>query len=308
MSQLHSQVATEQIDADRRLVVIQRNPTSGSGRGRHDLTALIRSLKSHNLQVRLFASRERLDEYVRDPGIATRIRCLVAAGGDGTIGSLVNRHADFPVATLPLGTENLVARYLKIGRRGDRLADLIQQGFIRRFDTGLVNAQSFLLMTSVGVDADVVRRLDAVRTGNIHHLSYVKHILQSLRRYEYPLLSVFDTDGNLLGQGTHVIATNIPQYGFGIPFAPSANPFDGQLDVRIFRQQGTFRTAWHAVRTRLHLADREQDVVRFSARAICVQSDLPQTPAQCDGDPAANCPLDIQLVPSSMTLVVPETL
>ncbi|MCR9202903.1 MAG: acylglycerol kinase family protein, partial [Planctomycetaceae bacterium] len=133
MSQLHSQVATEQIAPDRRLVVIQRNPTSGSGRGRHDLTALIRSLKSHHLQVRLFASRERLDEYVRDPGIATRIRCLVAAGGDGTIGSLVNRHASFPVATLPLGTENLVARFLKIGRHGDRLADLIERGCIRRF-------------------------------------------------------------------------------------------------------------------------------------------------------------------------------
>ncbi|MCR9202486.1 MAG: hypothetical protein NXI04_27920, partial [Planctomycetaceae bacterium] len=181
-------------------------------------------------------------------------------------------------------------------------------GCIRRFDTGLVNEQSFLLMTSAGVDADVVRRLHAVRTGNIHHLSYVRHIFQSLRRYEYPQLSVFDTEGNLLGQGTHVIATNIPQYGFGIPFAPAANPFDGQLDVRIFRRRGTLPTAWHALRTRLHLADRDQDVVRFSARAIRVESDLPDTPAQCDGDPAAACPLDIRLVPSSMTLVVPETL
>lgn len=307
MSQVASPAAMQQIDNERRLVVIQRNPTSGSGRGRHDLAILIRTLRNLDLQVRLFASRERLDEYVRDPNISSRVRCLVAAGGDGTIGSLVNRHSDFPVATLPMGTENLVARYLRIGRSGQKLARIIHRGFIRQFDTGDINGQSFLLMASVGLDADVVRRMDAVRTGNINHLSYLKPVIQSLRGYSYPQLSVYDGTGQLMGEGAHVIATNIPQYGFGLPFAPDASPFDGQLDVRIFRKRGAAATAWHILRTRLHFADHPDDVTRFQATEIRIEAALPDTPSQCDGDPAPFCPAVIRLVPSSMILVVPET-
>ena len=192
-------------------------------------------------------------------------------------------------------------------RRGDRLARLIDDGWVRAFDTGLINGQSFLLMASAGVDADVVRRLDAVRTGNIHHLSYVRHIYKAIRHYDYPQLSVYDEDGQLQGQGTHVIATNIPQYGFGIPFAPAADPFDGLLDVRIFQGRGTLSTAWHAVRTRLHAGDRAKEVTRFSARRLRIEADRPEAPCQCDGDPAAACPVDIQVVPASMTLMVPSS-
>jgi len=291
------------ISAHRQLVVIQRNPTSGSGAGALQVKVLIRKLRESGLRVRLFADRDRLDTFVNNAEQASSIRCLVAAGGDGTIASLANRHSQFPIATLPLGTENLMARHLGIPRCGNTVASLILQGQTRVFDTGVCNGQQFLLMCSVGLDADVVQRLHSTRQGNIRHISYLKPILLSLLNYPFPKLRVFGSDGTLICEGTHVIATNAPEYGFQMPFCPAADPHDGQLDIRVFKHPGRMATFLHAVRTRLGFQDRESELTRFRATEIEVRSDAAAV-AQFDGDPAGGCPLRISVAPASMTLVV----
>ncbi|MGC4002636.1 MAG: diacylglycerol kinase family protein [Pirellulales bacterium] len=54
-----------------------------------------------------------LDERVERDLRAGTLRAVVAAGGDGTLNALVNRlPAETPFLMLPLGTENLVAKYL----------------------------------------------------------------------------------------------------------------------------------------------------------------------------------------------------
>ncbi len=292
---------------NRNLVVIQRNPTSGSGRGANQILNLIRELRRLNYRVRLFGSRERLDQFVGNSTVQKQLRCLVAAGGDGTVAGLVSRHPLFPIATLPLGTENLMAQYLQIPRCGDFVAQMIHKLATQSFDTAFANDRRFLLMASVGVDAQVVQRLHAVRTGNIRRLSYVKPILQSFLGYTFPVLSVYSADGGLRGEGTHVIVTNIPAYGFRMSFSPQADPQSGLLDVRVFRQTGRVTTLLHALRTRFGLADKRGDVQRFTADEIEIRSAGDNTPAQFDGDPAPCCPLRIRVAPASMTIVVPET-
>jgi len=289
---------------DRKLVVIQRNPTSGSGRLSKQLQILIRDLRKAGFRVRLFANRDRFDSFVRTPEVHAAIRCLVAAGGDGTIASLANRHAEIPIATLPMGTENLVARHLNVPKCGSTVATLIQEGSVRTFDTAMINDQRFLLMASVGLDADVVDRLHAARTGNIGRHSYAKPILQSFLGFPFPKFSVHSLDGELLAEGSHVIATNIPEYGFRMPFCPDADCHDGQLDVRVFRQSGRFATLMHALRTRFGFADRTSEVARFQTAAVEIRSDSPNSTAQCDGDPAGHCPVQIHIDPHSMSLVV----
>lgn len=292
------------ISADRKLVVIQRNPTSGSGGGARQLKLLIHKLREYGFRVRLFANRDRFDDFLNQPLEASSARCLVAAGGDGTVASLANRHSRFPIATLPLGTENLMARHLGISRCGDSVARLIQDGATQTFDTGVCNGQHFLLMCSVGLDADVVRRLHSTRQGNIRHLSYLKPILSSTLSYPFPKLRVFSKDGTLLGEGTHIIATNVPEYGFRMPFCPTADPHDGLLDIRIFKHAGRLSTFLHAVRTRLGFEDRKSELMRFQASEIEIQSDSTGTAAQFDGDPAGECPVRVSVAPASMTLVV----
>lgn len=287
-------------------VVIQRNPASGSGRGAAQLLKLIEELRNAGYQVRLFASRERFDHFLSNPQIRRNIACLVAAGGDGTVASVVSRHAEFPIATLPLGTENLVARYLGIPSCGKTVARMIQRNMTRQFDTGLVNGQRFLLMTSAGVDAAVVHHLSSRRSGNIRRTSYLRPILSCFHRYRFPQIKVLDSHGRLIAKGSHVIATNIPAYGFRMPFCPAADPHDGQLDVRVFRTAGAIATIRHAIRTRLGWADKPGDLMRFRATQIELHSEAGDVPLQYDGDPTGVCPAIIRVDPASMTLLVME--
>ena len=75
---------------------------------------------------------QRLDR----PGGRDGLRGLVAAGGDGTVADLVNRFPDVPLAILPLGTENLLARHVGIACDGRLVAEMIARGETRRIDLG----------------------------------------------------------------------------------------------------------------------------------------------------------------------------
>ncbi len=259
----------------------------------------------------MFANRGRLDTFVGNPENRCRIRCLVAAGGDGTVSDLVNRHPDLPVAVLPMGTENLLARHLKMPRDGRVVAAAIQQANVRRFDTIQVGNRQFLLMASAGIDAEVVHRLHASRSGHIHHWTYVRPILQTFASYRFPEFSVTDMDTGTTTQGTHVIVSNFREYGFNLKFTPDADPTDGQLDVRVFQGRSLGSTIVHAV-VSLFRAQYGRKVIRFRSRHVSLTasfkeqtvSDSLGIPLEADGDEAGHLPVDIQVNPSAMRLIV----
>ena len=119
------------------------------------------------------------------------LRAVVAAGGDGTVAEVINRcPVGTPVAVLPMGTENLLAKYLEIGPSPAALGQIIAQGQAAWLDAGRANGRLFLLMASIGFDAEVVRQLHATRDGNIRRWSYAKPILNTIRTYSYPELRV----------------------------------------------------------------------------------------------------------------------
>ena len=113
-------------------VAIQRNPRSGSGSRRRELVDLCSTLRGHKITPRLFSVREELDLRVSEPTSREHVVAVVAAGGDGTVVDVVNRHPGLPLAVLPMGTENLLARFLDLPHSGRELGELIAEGCTRR--------------------------------------------------------------------------------------------------------------------------------------------------------------------------------
>ena len=289
------------------LVIIQRNPLSGSGAGRIQLLILSRYLRDAGFRVRMFSNRKRLDGYLANKPASRILRCIVAAGGDGTVADLVNRQPGVPIAVLPLGTENLLAKYLGLRRCGRKLAQIIQRGQVKFFDSAIVNGRRTLLMVSVGIDAEIVEAVHKVRSGNIHRLSYVRPVLRALLKNQPTTYRVVATDGSHNVSGSHIIVTNVPRYGFDIPFAPKARPDDGVLDVRVFHGTTRWQVFWHVVKLRLGLPIGQKEFTRFSASAVrieCLDVTASRT-SQCDGDPGPELPLQIETDPHSLTLIVP---
>ncbi len=286
-------------------VAIQRNPRSGSGPRTKILLELIRGLRAHGLRPHLFSKRERLDARLQDLVPEDQPRCLVAAGGDGTVGDLINRFPGVPIAVLPMGTENLLAKYLGIKRSGQFVADMIAANQTKTFDLCTVGERRFALMAGIGFDADVVRRVDESRQGHIRHWSYVRPFWQAFRHSKFPEMKFYLDDNPEPRIATVAFLLNMPVYGFRLPIAKSADPQDGLLDLRLFPPKSMFQFVTHFARMLFRRHEKHKAVQCMQAKKIRVECDE-EVPVQVDGDPAGFTPVTIQVHPKALTVLVPS--
>jgi diacylglycerol kinase family enzyme len=303
-------------------VIIALNPRAGS-RTRGELAQqLAELLQSHGFHASISTNVEQLCLETRRLRAAGQLRAVVAAGGDGTAALIAqSTEPGIPMAILPLGTENLLAKELGVTRDPARLCQAICRGQTRQLDAGLAAGRLFLLMLGCGFDAEVVHRLHATRKGHIRHLAYAKPILDCIRNYQYPKLRVYCQSAPSEQSGKRqtgiaptgrktgcfiarwVFVANLPQYALGLKMAPEARGDDGQLDVCAF-QRGSL---WHGLRyltgviTRRHTMWR--DVVQCRALRLRIEADE-AVPYQLDGDPGGFLPVDVEVLPGRLTVIV----
>src|SRR6185437_12566688 len=98
-------------------VGIAANSGSGLGGGRRKVERLVVELGCRGLAARVAWTLAERADLVADAARDAHCRCLVAAGGDGTVAALVNERPAVPITVLPTGTENLFARHFGLGRR-----------------------------------------------------------------------------------------------------------------------------------------------------------------------------------------------
>ena len=294
-----------------RHVLIGVNPTAGAGRHGHLVGNLAELLRLQGFQVELVTEIEQLATRIDRGWCSGALRMVVAAGGDGTVAQVANHLENrIPICVLPLGTENLLAKYLQLPADAVALAKVIEQGWTVRLDAGCADGRLFLLMLSCGIDAEVVRRAHSVRRGNITHLHYVKPIVQSLRSYKYPKLivrveEVVGEQQAVAGatEARWVFVANLPRYAGGLQFVPGAVGTDGLLDVCTFRGGGW----WHSLRylggvltgQHRHWADCQT----FRTKRLHIATDS-EVPYQLDGDPGGILPVNVKVLPARVTCVV----
>jgi diacylglycerol kinase family enzyme len=288
-------------------VAIQRNPRSGSGRRRLELVELCSSLRRHSITPRLFVRREDFDERVREPTSRSHLVAVVAAGGDGTVVDVVNRNPELPLAVLPMGTENLLARYLGLPASGRELGELIAAGCTRRIDVGRANGQLFTLVASAGFDAFVAHLLHNTRSGHITHFSYAQPIWTALRTYRYPRMSVYLDDDPIPIEGIEVMVSNLPAYGMGLKVGQSARPDDGRFVVTILQRGSAFQMARYAIKLWRGTHERAADVRVMTASRVRIGAVDPSgrsIPFQVDGDPSGVVPVELECLPGSLEVFV----
>jgi diacylglycerol kinase family enzyme len=122
--------------------------------GRYEVEAVSTEAQNHATEI----GRE-----VRDHGYDV----VVAFGGDGTLNEVANGLAgtDVPVSMLPGGSTNVVCRTLGIPNdvvdATEHLLALADDFSPRKIDLGRVDERHFVFACGAGIDATVVRRVDA---------------------------------------------------------------------------------------------------------------------------------------------------
>jgi diacylglycerol kinase family enzyme len=282
-------------------VLILANPFSGSGRNRRHVTNLAAALRARGTPAEIVWHADERDRRLADPDLVARHRCLVAAGGDGTVRDIVNDAPDVPLAVLPLGNENLVASYLGYSLNPRVMAEVILLGETVSLDLGRVGERSFCLSVTAGFDADVVARVGAWRNAGdaprrVSRRSYVLPVLGALLRYGFPLLEL-EADG-VRYTGVQAFVFNVPAYPLGLDLAPEGRPDDGLLDWVLFRRGGRVRYLCRMLLARRAGHVAKDDVAAGRAKRIRLTS-ASSVPVQVDGEPLGPTPREMTCRPSA---------
>jgi diacylglycerol kinase (ATP) len=285
---------------ERRRVAILANPVAGRGPRGHLVEELADELRRRRLEPAICRQREELTALVQS-GPDT-LRCVVAAGGDGTLNEVINRAPGIPLSILPLGNENLVARQFGLPASAQKLAEAIELASVRRVDLARLADRYFCLMAGAGIDAAVVHGVHHTRRSHISKRHYAVPILTSLGSYSFPPIEVEIGESGERLRGAAVFVFNMPRYGLGLPIAPSANPDDGLLDLWVFERAGVWNLARYLCAI---LAGRHQDLGDVQHRLVkeVRLASVGQVPLQTDGDSAGWLPATIEVVPGALQLI-----
>jgi diacylglycerol kinase family enzyme len=236
---------------------------------------------------------------------------VLAAGGDGTVRAVAEalRGSGVPIALLPSGTGNLLARNLDLPLNSvENSITIALTGADRPIDLGIAeiereNGQSeehvFVVMAGLGLDAKMIAMTDSKLKKAVGWLAYVDAGVRAFPSLK-PVLLRYSVDGNAdkrLSVHTILIG-NCGSLPGGILLIPDAEPDDGILDIAALRPQGKFgwlrvwnKVAWENGVLRKSAAGRKiidltadvKDVTYFQCKELKITVDEPQE-FQLDGD------------------------
>jgi len=231
-----------------------------------------------------------LETTADDPGAGmarmaaqARVDLVLASGGDGTVTACAATLAGsgIPLAVLPAGTGNLLARNLGLPMAFDDAVTVALTGADRYLDLGIANGRHFLVMAGIGFDA---RALDSSQRLKKHlgWAAYYLAALGHLRDKPIRVLLRADSRPAVDLRASAVIIGNVGSLPAGIALLPDARPDDGLLDVVAVTAQGL--ASWMAVGTQLLLRRGGAQIARMTFRELHVDLEAEQ-PWQIDGEP-----------------------
>jgi len=257
---------------------------------------------------------------------------VIACGGDGTLNEIVNGLATqanghrVPLALLPGGTANILAKELDIPWNIPRAAQKLVHGQVKDIALGLATPleqpekeKYFLSVAGAGPDGMIVYSLDLSLKARFGILAYWWQGARQVFGYKFPRFRVripkvepdsqsngHSHDGGVSIDSSLVVVGRTKNYGGPFKITDQADLFQDRFEILTLTTQSGFR--YLSYLAPLYLGKlRGLDGVHFhkSTAVICDPLDKNPVHAQIDGEPLARLPVEFRIVPHALKLLVP---
>ncbi len=282
-------------------LLVVHNPAAG----RWKLVApqLNRALRGHNVTV-VHTDRQHQRVRALNPHSYDRI---IAVGGDGTVNAvaqwILSRQSQTPLAVVPTGSANLLARTFKIPTTISRACKLAVTGTVTQIDVGKVNDQWMVVAAGIGQDAWAVTNTRSLHKRLFGFGAYFISLWQSIRRVNETNVSL-TIDGQRLQQ--HAKTLFIMNFGkfLGIPLGPDISFTDGKFSLAIIRPIGWSDYPIMLARLLGRRFSYQQRLQYYAFQKLKIEYNG-SLPLQIDGDAhPATSPIEVTVVPKALSLVV----
>jgi YegS/Rv2252/BmrU family lipid kinase len=251
-------------------------------------------------------------ETMAKRAVQETVDLVVVAGGDGTVRVVCAELArtDIPVAVLPAGTGNLLARNLGISLDLDLALSELLDGDEKRIDSVQVEGDQletdrFVVMAGLGLDAAIIADApDQLKK----HVGWAAYVVSTLKNLNHPFVRVeivVDDKPPVRRRARTVVIGNVGTLQANIPLLPDALPDDGKIDLVILAP----RRVSHWPRLALSLVVKSMQegrhIERFTGKSIQITA-AETVRRQLDGDEiSAGRTLSASVDPSALLVRVP---
>ena len=300
----------ESLQAHRAAIIY--NPVArGLSRRLHQLQSVAQNLARHGLKTELVPTDGPGSAGSQAHGhIAAGCDLIIAAGGDGTINEVISGmlHSTVPLAILPGGTANVLAREIRLPIHLDRVVALLPSLQPRRISIGKLQngsapPRSFVCMAGAGLDAEIVYHLNLDLKAAAGKLAYYvggfSQVLRPLREFEVVV------DGRSF-QASFALVSRVRNYGGDLEIARGASLLRDDFEIVLFRGKVSVRYLAYLAGVVTRQAHRMKGCSILHGRSVkFLQPEGAEIYVQVDGELAGQAPASVDLVPDALTLLVP---
>lgn len=287
------------------------NPAAGKGKGGDVAKAISEILTAHKKEFEIFHTKEPGHGIeLAQRGVKDGWSAVVAVGGDGTVGEVVNgimqadERKNCHFGFIPIGTGNDFARSLKIPLHMEEAIKVLVKPGRKVMDIGKEREGYFSIITGLGFPAEVMAQANAYK-GPLRGSSIITWcVLKTIKELKAERIE-FTLDGEtveLLAKAIFVL--NTPFTGGGLQIVPQAKIDDGFLDIAVMgdiSKPGLAITLPKAYKGK-HVG--HPAFAFYKGKKVLIKTHRPLRKL-FDGNVYGQSPLEAEILPQALSVLVP---
>jgi YegS/Rv2252/BmrU family lipid kinase len=295
---------------DQKIGLVIHNPVAGDGNSDQREATLSAILDTGRYELYETTGDESLRELVREKIEDNEVGWVAAIGGDGTVSQVAEGlvGTDIPLAIIPAGTGNVLARELGIPQDLAAACRLLaEQPAIRTIDSIQIGRNHYFLQVGVGLESIAMKNTSSEQKNRWGMLAYLQSVAQAIASWR-PHTFELTIDGKTHQlHASELVIANARQIGvLDLAWHDAISVDDGRLDVAVVEAYSVtdyIQLLWSLLTNRQSKSKR----FRFFEVYHSVKLNMTQSlPIHGDGellDVAA--PFTMELVPGALHVVVP---